>query len=770
VVPSDLGMSAYVSVFDRLSRTETRSSAMKKPALNADFRCPNTSTHSVSSIRSNTSRNTTRTSSSRMTTRTAPVSSSLFNRLAETETYASAQMKGKIEAEPQQRSSGKTTNSFFSRMAQADTYASANMKGSARSKVKSNKARTDETANDAFFNRMATEDTYATASMKGLSEKKVARPKCTRKTSNAFFSRMAVSDTFASATMKGKIEPSPNNDPSPSPRKAKTKTNSSFFDRLSKAETSSSRRRKMCYGEDIQEGDNEIRWDSRNNSNVVRPTSAKSVTTSKSSRTLGSRLSLLSTKSTGVLSRKKLFRRAKSSGPSDTTASRSNLMNQKSPKSPRRKTEITISKSEYNVKSNSSVRSSGSIKSKASAKSKSSRSLKSSRSIKSVRTATSRTSATSRSSATSRTSETTSSNRNLRESRPSPTSKSFTSTRSTVKKTPPPPRKPVAPLIFDSDEDMSFGSDDDDEHDILNGDTPAPKENDSTKENRQIQEDPKKSLNELAAPAPVQDMVMTESEEDAFPVDNGRQSPTRVLTLPNESEPESPPPKIDVPQDKPVVIDETMLSFDESFDNEDEDDDLDMLLGPPENDSPDDSLENESHDDDDFSSVEKETPDLEEEQKMPEDSSMDTTAKLSKSSGDTSAKQCKFKLLLSDKYHPENDWQELDVVDLKLVDSLVSFESNEFSNERLSVLIIEALFRRDFKDGDHWEVDPGTAREAEDDEMDGRDLDGRAFVVKQQARWDSEKHYSVAAAKGTVTIWPETDEIRMENYSYFVAG
>lgn len=132
-------------------------------------------------------------------------------------------------------------------------------------------------------------------------------------------------------------------------------------------------------------------------------------------------------------------------------------------------------------------------------------------------------------------------------------------------------------------------------------------------------------------------------------------------------------------------------------------------------------------------------------------------------------KMTRYKILCSDKYQPENGLQELDPVALNLVDSLITFESNGFTMERISVLIIEALFQRDFKDRDHWDVDPGTARELEEDEGGGGDLEGRAFVVKQQARWDSEKSYSVAAAKGTVTIWPETDEIRMENYSYFVA-
>lgn len=228
-----------------------------------------------------------------------------------------------------------------------------------------------------------------------------------------------------------------------------------------------------------------------------------------------------------------------------------------------------------------------------------------------------------------------------------------------------------------------------------------------------------------------------------------------LLTKSNFSEPKPLAEERDAPQDKPV-LDESMVSYD----NSSVDDDLDDLLGEKEDDIVDESFRSESNHDD-LPVVQEETPQLQEEQQIVEDTSMETKSKITK-----------VKLLCSDKYHPEKGMQELDAGELDLVDQLVSYESNGFSNEDISVLIIEALFRRDFQDGEggEWEIDPGTARELEDDENDGRDLDGRGFVVKQQARWDSEKNYSVAAAKGIVTIWPDLDEIRMENYSYFVAG
>ena len=55
--------------------------------------------------------------------------SDFFDRMSKAETYATADMKGKIDKTPKKVSSGKkTTNSFFERMANTDTYASRDMK------------------------------------------------------------------------------------------------------------------------------------------------------------------------------------------------------------------------------------------------------------------------------------------------------------------------------------------------------------------------------------------------------------------------------------------------------------------------------------------------------------------------------------------------------------------------------------------------------------------------------------------------------------------
>lgn len=129
-----------------------------------------------------------------------------------------------------------------------------------------------------------------------------------------------------------------------------------------------------------------------------------------------------------------------------------------------------------------------------------------------------------------------------------------------------------------------------------------------------------------------------------------------------------------------------------------------------------------------------------------------------------------YRLLKSEKYHPEYGFEVQDTDELYLTETLQAWEQGEISNHEIAVLIIEAFFERDFENGEHWEVDAGTARELEEDEGGGPDLEGRAFVVKRQARLDWNDLYSVAAAKGTIIIYPDKKEVRVENYSYFVAG
>lgn len=133
-------------------------------------------------------------------------------------------------------------------------------------------------------------------------------------------------------------------------------------------------------------------------------------------------------------------------------------------------------------------------------------------------------------------------------------------------------------------------------------------------------------------------------------------------------------------------------------------------------------------------------------------------------------KEPTYTIIKSEKYHPEFGFQDVNPEEIFLTETLLAFEEGEISNQEMAVLLIEALFEKNFENGDHWEIDAGTARELEEDEGGGGDLEGRAFVVKRQARLDWNDLYSVAAAKGSIIICPDEKEIRVENYSYFVAG
>jgi len=699
-----------VSIFDRLSKTETRSSAMKKPVYHENF----VSTESSASIstcrsqRSNMSRYSSRTSTSRMSTMTAPVSSSLFNRLAYTETYASASMKGKINESPatKRSSNGRSSDSFFNRMANTDTYSTASMKGKMKSSQKSRNV-----TDDAFFNRMAYTETYATANMKGkvddTSSVKTSRShkstssRKSRKSVDSFFDRMATSDTFATATMKGKINPKPKQSISPRPRRTLTQkiTNISFFDRLSKTETQSSSRRK----------------------DTSRPKSASSSNfqSNSSKKRVSSRSSKVSSLPQNFRPRRPfLFRRK----------SKSNAPDGGSPKNSfTRKSDIRQKKRP--------VTADGTPKSKPLSQSK------------------------------------------QLQARP------WTSSLRKNKLK----REPQPVLRFESEDDLSFGDEDEEEEILFDGNSlmkaakqecsqAVKNENEVIEKNNSVSSSQPDSadivVSDTNTAVPVGDLLSLGLENNPPAKDNNSGPPQTedLLGIKMKStllSQEASLQGLPVPQDNPAmeaeVKDDSFLSFDDSTEIEEEKA-LDELLGEDEL-NYDEALpvvmeeegsirEEMSHDD----PLGKEESDQEEKKIVEEPTIADAP------------KMTKYKLFCSDKYQPEMGMQELDPVSLNLADSLVMFESNAFSREEVSVLLIEALFRRDFKDGDHWEVDPGTARELEEDEGGGGELDGRAFVVKQQARWDSEKSYSVAAAKGTVTIWPENDEIRMENYSYFVAG
>ena len=658
----------YQSVFERLARTETHSSASKKSRNHGDFSGQSDARSSTGSYQSYSSTPTYMTRGSRMsyrssvsrgTTRTTPASSSLFNRLHSSETYASAQMKGMINTSERSTSSKRTTSSFFDRMAQTETFASATMKGKLE-----------------------------------VSKQRMNRTPSKKKTSSNFFDRMAKTDTFASATMKGSIEPV-SMSRSPTPRKSsRGGTTSSFFDRMARHETTSSASKKKIY--------------------------------TSPERTRGS------------------------SNPRSVRKS-SNLM-----PSSRRVTRVrpqpqSIESKRYGS-SNLSVRSTRSADSFRSA-----RSEKTTRSVKTVgasmperpRRVSSSNRARTAPAATQRTGYT----------RPSLSKPLKSALRKETKK---PEPKPVVRevLKFESDDELSFGSgDDSDDDDMADEMNPIKDKNPSESVNSsdnliELEETVKSDIPESTS------HYNSEDGKDLIDFMNGATPATENGAKNYQSNEILTENSYDKGTD--VVPTEPLMSFDEAPDVEQKES-IENIEAPRV-----DSLDDVLDDSDDDSENVSVSNDEEENLSIENDDEEDNLSIENDDEEDVVTIRCK--LLLSDKYHPEYGFDELDPVELNVAESLHAFEEGRKSKEDLCVDLIEALFNRDFENGEHWDIDPGTARELEEDEGGGGELDGRAFVVKQQARLDWNDLYSVAAAKGTIVVWPEKDEIRVENYSYYVAG
>ena len=122
------------------------------------------------------------------------------------------------------------------------------------------------------------------------------------------------------------------------------------------------------------------------------------------------------------------------------------------------------------------------------------------------------------------------------------------------------------------------------------------------------------------------------------------------------------------------------------------------------------------------------------------------------------------KLLCSDKYNPERGYTELSPISLSLGQDLCSYMTKEIGPQQMAQKIIQALFQRDFgvKKDTRWDVDPAHAVPKDDDNI--------VFEAEQQATWDWKDIYSVASSKGKIRFLDNDNIIRIEGYSYYVAG
>ena len=121
----------------------------------------------------------------------------------------------------------------------------------------------------------------------------------------------------------------------------------------------------------------------------------------------------------------------------------------------------------------------------------------------------------------------------------------------------------------------------------------------------------------------------------------------------------------------------------------------------------------------------------------------------------------KTRLFCSSKYHPKSGFSQLSVHGLHLHSAFQDYEKGSLSPGVLAGRIIEALFFRDFMDGKRWDIDSPVVEEMEA---------GVLYQASKEATWDWKDIYSVATAKGKVRFSLEENEIRVVDYSYYVAG
>jgi hypothetical protein len=109
---------------------------------------------------------------------------------------------------------------------------------------------------------------------------------------------------------------------------------------------------------------------------------------------------------------------------------------------------------------------------------------------------------------------------------------------------------------------------------------------------------------------------------------------------------------------------------------------------------------------------------------------------------------------------------KLSPTSLHLAEIFQDFELGLADEQHLALNIITALFERDFTTpGEHWDIDSATATV-----MENFRFANDRFAVEKQATWDRKGICSVASAKGTVCFLKDSHEIRVEEYSYYVAG
>eukprot|EP00559_Dactyliosolen_fragilissimus_P008876 CAMPEP_0184859010 /NCGR_PEP_ID=MMETSP0580-20130426/4030_1 /TAXON_ID=1118495 /ORGANISM="Dactyliosolen fragilissimus" /LENGTH=639 /DNA_ID=CAMNT_0027355413 /DNA_START=75 /DNA_END=1991 /DNA_ORIENTATION=+ len=590
---------------------------------------------------------------------------SVFERLAASETFSSASMKGMIEGESKPKSKKKTSSSFFERMSRTETVASSKFKERKKTdtptkpKHKPKKFVPKEKTTNSFFDRMSKTDTFASARKRGQVEDN-PKPPSGKKTSSKFFERMSKTETFSSSVNKGIIDPHLKRPPSGK------KTSQSFFDRMAKTETISSAKLK-------DRSDNESE---------------------------GGSVSTAHSKKNSI------------SGNRSTTSLGSNSVRHRAQQESLDVQAKEIADVPKTVIADTSIEHLSSV----------------------------------------------------------PYAVGETSQNNDV-------TKENTLKIEEPVENIEQGGGDIVEN-VPSAEEETSQNNDVTKENAYGIEEPVENIIVENVPSAEEetsqknDVVTNESaygiEE---PVENfeqegdivGNDPPAgltsseqvwekeEIVILPKESA---------KPKREPIPIQRRVATVDDddsfmSLESEDDDEMLD-LLGPTQAMKLKEEKEAQEQQEMKESEEKKiEASDTKNEESNGKEVELEIPVSNDPQSTVTSDDQAQgYSLLFSEKFKPTGGMNPLSLEELGLTDIFKSFEAGTVSNEQLALAVIEATFNRDFIPGKHWVVDSASAREpAEDEGGCSEELKGRSFVVKKQATWDHKDIYSVAAAKGELTIW-----------------
>ena len=141
-----------------------------------------------------------------------------------------------------------------------------------------------------------------------------------------------------------------------------------------------------------------------------------------------------------------------------------------------------------------------------------------------------------------------------------------------------------------------------------------------------------------------------------------------------------------------------------------------------------------------------------------------------------------FRLLWGDKYNPEGGLKPFTISDPAVAELILQFgeeegitDCAEITPYMIAHALIEYLFNRDFNDsGSHWSRDcakctPVAATGILNISIEPNNV-FHAFQCEASATWDWKDIYSVASSKGTININRTSKIIKVENYSYYVAG